>query len=148
MKTIIALWNTANCGKTETLRHLARILVETFPNNFELDPPGPTIPGQGDFRLIVRTGERIVALETQGDPGYGLAEKLDELSGRFEADLIFCSTRTRGETVHAVENLARTRDFEVIWTSTYTNDDSDRHDFLNNLKADHIFDLARRANLI
>ncbi|MES2738370.1 MAG: hypothetical protein V4672_18765 [Verrucomicrobiota bacterium] len=57
--------------------------------------------------------------------------------------LIFCATRTSGETVQAVEELAEAADYEVIWTSTYQTGNEEWQGRLNALKARHLIELLK-----
>lgn len=145
-KGIIAIWHVANRGKTETLRELARLLLETFPTHVPVFPNPPAVPDSGDFRLVVEINGRIVAVESQGDPHTDLHGRLLDLVNNLGVDVIFCSTRTRGDTVAAVEHLRMTRGFETIWTSTYQTERG--HSVVNHLKAQHIIELVRNLSIL
>lgn len=145
MKTIIAIWHTAEKGKTETVREIAKILIQTFPDINSIDPIPIHVPPKGDFRLVIEINGVKIGLESQGDPNTNLMGRLRELVVDFECDLIFCTTRTRGETVNAVENISVEFGFDVIWTSTYQLQRN--HTLLNNLKAKHLIDLAQNMGL-
>ena len=68
-----------------------------------------------------------------------------ELVDERGADVIFCSTRTKGDTVRAVEEIGA-RGFEVLWTSTYETERD--HDAVNELKARHLLELMCSMNLL
>ena len=143
-KTILAVWNAANCGKTETLRRLAILFKEKFPSaSFSLDE----IPVDGDFRLIIIMGDIKIAIESKGDPKTDLQSRLIELD-ELGCNLIICTCRTKGETVNAIINMEKTCSFETIWTSTYQGKPSLNYSFLNNKKAEHIFDLLMSPELL
>lgn len=145
-KTILALWHVANRGKTETLREVANLLLQTYPNHVAVFPIPLAVPPTGDFRMVVRISGRVVAVESQGDPGTDLNGRLLDLVNNFGAEVIFCSTRTKADTVAAVENLRITQGFEAIWTSTYQTDRN--HNFVNRLKAQHIIELVRGLSIL
>lgn len=148
MKTILSIWNTGKKGKTETLREFANLLISTYPS-FKLVYPGTiNIPSTTDFRLVVEINGKIVGIESQGDPNTELGKRLIDLADNFKCDIILCSCRTRGETVEAVNNLVKTRNFKTIWTSTYQIEDITLHQFVNQLKAKHIMELLVSIKLI
>jgi len=53
-----------------------------------------------------------IRIESQGDPGSRLEESL-LLFVKIKCTVVVCATRTRGQTVNAVEKLQP--DYEVIW---------------------------------
>ena len=139
LKNIIAVSNASNKGKSSTLRHVANILLTEFPS----EKIEGELPEEGDFRLIIRINELKIAVESQGDPGTRLKDRLIDLDKR-NCDLIICTCRTKGETKDAILHLENT--YNIIWTSTYT---SNRDiDLLNRVKAEHIIDLLKKKNLV
>ena len=146
MKTILAIWHTAGKGKTETIRELAQNLMRIYPNYKAIFPNPVKVHPTDDFRLIIEINGKIIGLESQGDPKTNLKKRLEELATNYSCDLIFCTTRTRGETVYAVENTATTFGYDQIWTSTYQT--SGNHSLVNDLKAKHIINLVQNLNLI
>jgi hypothetical protein len=145
-KAILAIWHTADKGKTETLREIATLLLHTFPRYSAILPAPSVVPPSGDFRLVVNINGRIVAVESRGDPNTNLLNRLQDLATNFCADVIFCSTRTKGDTVAAVDDVAASSGFEVIWTSTYQ---TDKHQKVaNRLKAEHVIDLMRKLSYL
>lgn len=150
MKTILAVWNTSDKGKTETLREFAHLLLTTYPSYRLIYPTPLVISTTYDFRLVVEIKGVIIGVESQGDPNTNLDKRLLDLADnpKFKCDLILCSTRTRGDTVDAVDNLANTRGFQTIWTSTYQIDNRANHKLVDQLKAKHILDLLQGLGLI
>ena len=144
-KAILAVWNTAGRGKTATLRALANLLLQEYPNSVRVFASGPVPLVGGDFRLIMNIDGLVVAVESQGDPNTRLRERLIDLADNWNADVIFCSCRTKGETVAAVENLIEAG-FEGVWTSTYQTD-RDR-EAVNTLKGRHILELMQSLDLM
>ena len=146
MKTIIAIWNIADKGKTATIREFAKLLITTYPNYRLIFPIPIVIPTTGDFRLIIEINGKIIGIESQGDPKTNLKNRLLELSDNFNCDIILCSTRTKGDTIEAVDNLFNNRGFQTIWTSTYQM--ATNHNLVNQAKAKHLLDLLQLLNLI
>lgn len=149
MPTIIAVWHESNKGKSETLREFARLLLSTYPRYKAIEPIPASVLPKYDFRLVVEIKGKVIGIESQGDPGTRLKERLEELAyKKFKCDIILCTTRTKGYTVEAVDNLWKTRGFDVIWTSTYQIADTSLHGQVNRLKAKHILELIHNLGLI
>jgi hypothetical protein len=146
-KTILAVWHTGSRGKSSSLREAAKYLLSAFPNH--RFPPGApsSIPATGDFRLVVNVRGKIVAFETQGDPNTDLGGRLQEIVSLYAPDVILCSTRTKGETVEAVEAIERNHSYESIWTSTYQVDIAQQN-AANALKGRHIVELLQGLSII
>lgn len=147
-KTILAIWNTGGKGKTETVREFAKLLLLTYNNYAEIFPIPASIPSKGDFRLVVNINGRIVGIESMGDPKTNLEKRLLNLSDNYKCDLIICTCRTRGETVWAVDNVANSRGYETIWSSTYQVVGKNQKQISNNLKAKHLLELLSRLGKI
>lgn len=146
MKTILAIWHTSNKGKTETLREFTNLLLLSFPTYRHIFPNPAAIPARGDFRLVVEINGKIIGIESKGDPRTGLHNRLLDLADNFKCDIILCTSRTKGETVEAVDNLFLNRGFQTIWTSTYQM--ATNHQLVNQAKARHILDLLLSLRLI
>ncbi|RKR05165.1 hypothetical protein C8C83_4498 [Flavobacterium sp. 90] len=147
-KTILAVWQSEDKGKSETLREFATLLLATYPTHRIIFPITGIIPSAGDFRLVVEINGQIIAVETQGDPKTDLEKRLFDLADNFNCELILCATRTRGETVWAVNEVVNRRGFEPIWTSTYEIRNNSNYTLVNRLKASHILDLLQTLNII
>ena len=148
MRTILAIWHQANKGKSETLREFSNLLLLTYPTATIIFPTPGVIPAGGDFRLIVEIHGIIVGVETSGDPGTNLEQGLIDLADNFHCTVILCTTRTSGQTVHAVDQLVFTRGYNVIWTSTYQVSIPIQYNFVNQQKARHIFELLQGLGVI
>lgn len=148
MKSVIAVWNAGGKGKSNTLRELARLLLTEYPNCRPIYPDPAVIPAKGDFRLLIEINKKIIAIETKGDPGTNLEERLIDLAEIHHCDLIFCTCRTSGETKLAVKHLSAKCGHEIIWTSTYQVADGDKHKLINTLKAKHLLDLVKKLGLL
>lgn len=146
LKTIIAIWHVAEKGKTETVRAIANNLMEMYPNYNAIFPNPAFVPDENDFRLVIEINGKIIGIESEGDPNSNLETRLIELATKYKCDIIYCTTRTKGETVRAVERTADSHDFDQIWTSTYQT--TAQHQIVNDLKAKHIIDLTQNLNLL
>jgi len=146
MKTIIAIWNSAEKGKSSTILELTNLLLTKFPNHkivfCDKDVNKLTI----DFRLIIEINGKTIALESQGDPGTKLEHRLDNVEAKYHPFLIFCTCRTRGETVAAINNVSKRHLYDKIWTSTY--DTTHSYKLINGIKAEHLLDLIIKMQLI
>lgn len=146
MSTIIAIWNSGGKGKSSTILNLANLLMTSYTAHKVIYCSKNVISLTIDFRLIIEISGKVIALESQGDPKTHLEKRLDDIVLKYKPDLIICSTRTRGKTVHAVDNIASKYSFDTIWTSTYQIAHS--HTLVNNLKSEHLLDLIVKLGLI
>lgn len=148
LKTILTIWHSSNKGKTETLREFAKLLLTNYPKNEPIFPIPTIIPTTGDFRIVVEINGKIIGVESKGDPKTKLKERLIDLADNFHCDIILCSSRTRGETVDAVDFLYQSRGFQTIWTSTYQMAKPTDRIFVNKLKAKHLLELLEELSLL
>lgn len=146
MKTILAIWHSAGKGKTESVKELANLILHHSPSYKALIPLN--IPINGDFRVVIKVGVKIICIESQGDPNTEFRKRLFELDSLYNPDLIICTTRTKGETCDAVGDLAKDKKYQVIWSSTYQIEDKSKHNLVNSLKAKHLFDLLINLRLL
>ncbi|CAM4341972.1 hypothetical protein [Flavobacterium terrigena] len=146
MKTILTIWNTSNKGKSSTILELANLLLRTFPKHTIIYTSKDIFKLSVDFRLIIEINGKIIALESQGDPGTGLEKRLNNIITLHKPYLIITSSRTRGETIWAINNVADLHKYDKIWTSTY--ETSHSHKLANELKAEHLLDLIKKLGLI
>lgn len=148
-KTLLAISNSAAQGKTSTLRNVSTILLENFSPKIifpkALDKARALeFIATGDFRLILIINGVKIAVESQGDPGTDLKERLKDLVEQ-ECDVIICTCRTRGATTDAVVDLKDL--YSIVWSSTYSSNKFS-HEFLNAKKAEHIIDLLESLNYL
>ena len=147
MTNIIALWHGAGRGKSSSLRNLANL----FDQQYQLDIPAEIlerIEARFDFQWVFEINGVTVAILSQGDPRTNLERRLRDLIAINNCNLIFCATRTRGETVRAVENVANAFDTNIIWTSTYQPTNENDVDQLNEIKAQHLLDLVHQMGYV
>jgi hypothetical protein len=139
-------------GKSETIREFARVLLNKYrkPERrieyFEWkgkEIEGENVPCEGDITLVVKINETTIGIRSLGDPGSETDEALKKLAKK--CDIIVCASRTRGETVWAVDVL---QNFATIWTSTYQIADTSLQSKVNRLKAQQIMELITELALI
>ena len=146
MKTIIAISNTSEKGKSTTILNLANLLISNYPNHKIIFCDQSIDNLTIDFRLIIEINGRIIALESQGDPGTELEKRLSHIINVHIPELIFCTCRTRGETVWAIDNIANKHSYNKIWTSTYQV--TQNRKLTNALKAEHLLDLIIKTGIV
>jgi hypothetical protein len=146
MKTIIAVRNSGGKGKSSTILELANLMMTTFPNHkitySNKNEKDLTI----DFRLVIEINEKKLVFESQGDPGTQLEERLEDIVSKYKPQLIFCTCRTRGETVDAIKKIAAKHTYNEIWTSTY--DTTLSNQVVNKIKAVHLYDLVDKLGIL
>ncbi|MEZ5384839.1 MAG: hypothetical protein R3F13_04935 [Prosthecobacter sp.] len=142
-KTIVAVWHSGSKGKTSTLRAVATHLLRIYPSHQILHG---SISATGDFSLVVRINQQVIAVESKGDPHTQLFERLVEIVGKFAPDVIFCTTRTKGDTIAAVEAIESKYGYEAIWTSTYQI--ARNQATANDLKGQHLIALLQGLGII
>ncbi len=147
MKTILAIWHSSNKGKSATLRNVAALLLARSGVTV-LFPIGGPPDMTGDFRLVIQINGKVISIESQGDPNTNLKHRLSELVTLYRSDLIFCTTRTRGDTVDAVNSVADGHGYEIIWTSTYQMANRSNDASANDAKARHLLDLLQTLRRI
>ncbi|KAF2517517.1 hypothetical protein E0W68_11145 [Flavobacterium salilacus subsp. salilacus] len=147
-KTILAVWNAGAKGKSNTLRAFANLLLRTYPSYNPIFPIPMKVHAIDDIRVVVEINGVIIGVESQGDPNTHLQDRLTDLAKNYKCDIILCTTRTRGETVHAVYHVANVWGYQTILTSTYQIEDETQHNLVNELKAKHILDLLQSLGLI
>ena len=120
--------------------------MRIHPSFKAISPNPATVPPKYDFRLVIEINGKIIGLESLGDPKSNLEMRLQELITKYKCDIIYCTTRTRGETVRAVNTVSNNNGYNQIRTSTYQG--TSNHSLLNDLKAQHIIDLTQKLGLI
>jgi len=144
MKYILAVWNRGGKGKTQTLHYLANHFIDTPYPGLNIIVHKTSSSLKNDFRFVFEIGGKVIAIESQGDPNTNLALRIDDLIVKYKCDTIICATRTRGDTVQAVEYSG----YDTIWTSTYDILDHNNHQKVNELNAKHILELLQTLQAI
>lgn len=127
MNAIIAIWNSGGKRKSSTVLPLANLLLRKYPNLSVIYSSNDIRNLSIDFTLIIKINKKTIALESSGDLDTGLEKRLNKIVNDYNPNLIFCTCRTRGKTVYAVDNTPNNFGYDTIWSSTYqvtNNDDS------------------------
>ena len=114
-KTIIAVYGSAQEGKSSTIKKVCQKLIANFPDAIASDL---AIDYSADISVTIIIGNIKIGIESQGDPSTGLLERLDKLAID-GCDIIICATRRRGETTNAVGEVAEKYNYNMIWLSSY-----------------------------
>jgi hypothetical protein len=107
-KLIIALKGKANVGKSHTIKLVSDFLLSNYKNLKIVSK----IPSNIDISIIIDISGIKIGIESQGDPGGRLSESLIQFL-EMNCDIIICATRTRGQTVNAVNKLNSSHN--IIW---------------------------------
>jgi hypothetical protein len=116
MPHLFALQGPGSCGKSDTLIRLYQALQTKYP--------AATIQtvqsGTKDIAVIMHGIKTlIVGIESQGDPNSRLQQSLSVFAAA-RCDIIFCACRTRGMTVHWVNNLSPTYHIHFVTQTQIT----------------------------
>jgi len=135
-KTVFANWGHARQGKSDTIKRIAKKILDSYPN-------ATTEPSQidysADINVIITADNLKIGIESQGDPNSRLPDSLKRFSAD-NCDIIICATRTSGGTVEEVDNLAPK--YDIIWVTNYRSKENTEK--LNQLSAEQIFDLIKK----
>lgn len=107
-KTIICLYAPANCGKTKTIRSLFR----------KLGGGKNVLNGTHDFVADVNFGNKRIGFASQGDPGSNHRACIEQ-HAKNKCDIIVTASRTKGDTVGVVYDIANIYDYTVVWISPF-----------------------------
>lgn len=136
-KTIIAVYGRAGEGKSSTIKLVCQKLLNEFPNATS-SIPKEEISYSGDILLIITLGSVRIGIESQGDPkSRMITEETIKYLAEEKCDIILCATRTSGETVHIVDEIANSHDYRTLWLSTFWGHHLN-HNVLNDQLGDQI----------
>lgn len=108
MKKIIVLYGRANCGKSETIKNVFKILNSNYPTAMV-----DIIFSGSDIKILMKNLKGLtVGIESQGDPNSRLDQSLQDFQNA-QCDIIICTSRTRGMTVNWINSLANS--FQIGW---------------------------------
>jgi len=137
VKTLIAVRGVANRGKSDSIKKAYKLLVDAYPAAVV-----EKFVFRADIKIIVTIKGVKVGIESQGDPTDRLPESL-----RYFAEagckVIICATRTRGETVDAVNDLSSQYDIE--WIEKSEEPDAQKKESANRAVAQEIFEKTQSA---
>ncbi len=146
-KYIICDYARACWGKSATTLDVIKILDECpCVTSKENGTIGESLDRYAEF--VTDSGIKI-AVVTQGDPDSRQEEYLKKASNEFNADVIICTARTRGETVDNVCAIAK-NGYDIIWFQNFStnNPDSATCEELNKCSAVGILKLVGRLKNI
>lgn len=113
MKKVIALYGRSNVGKTATIKKFTRLLKEHYGDAIHIQKLKDHDPDWDVQLLVTIHGRLIVGIESQGDTGDRVWPSMGVFA-EAACDIIFCATRTRGETCYAVESLME-KGYKLEW---------------------------------
>ncbi len=117
-KTIIVVKGTKKQGKTESITTLFSILENEGHKTFECTTTQNTKETVG----TIMYHSTKIGFCSIGDPNSSQKDNLEKLIFEENCDIIITASRTRGETVNNIANLAKVNNYTIIWTSNYTCD--------------------------
>ena len=125
MKTIIAIKESAEKGKTHAVKEAAKRFP--FQSVEYFDYYGNNIPQNEKGEIICRGtinvngNEQTIGFSSEGDYRSVVdnALKVITCGETIEVDVIVTASRTRGGSVDAINDFAAKHGYDVIWTSLY-----------------------------
>ena len=130
-KTIIAIYGTANVGKSTTLRSLGSQLVSsgaTTTDNMQT----------WEYRAVFDYLQTKLGLQTFGDLENLVQEGLDHFLMN-ACELIIIATKRYGATIDAVGAFAGDNGYRIIWIAPYeVRDESIATQVIKDYSASHI----------
>jgi hypothetical protein len=136
-KAVIGLRGKGNVGKSQTIKKAYKILKsrhKTATEEYLIDG--------ADVRVVLTIKGVKIGIESQGDPGSRLEESL-LLFVNVKCTVIICATRTRGQTVSAVESLQP--DYKVIWIEQDVRSIVSEHEPSNRAMARRVVEEVEKA---
>jgi len=110
-KKIIALKGAPRVGKSETVKKAYALLKAKYPNaKIEFEKILTT-----DITVILKIKNVKIGIESQGDPNGHLVTGSLTRFVKESCQVIICATRTRGQTVEAVEEVQQKHQYDVVW---------------------------------
>lgn len=115
MKAMILVWGSAERGKSQSIKRLAMslpfssIIRPWNADDYDSYVIGTIIDNDGN--------ERIVGLESQGDP-YSKQKEWIEACVSANCEVIVAASRSYGQTVRDARDAARDNGYEIIEVTT------------------------------
>lgn len=143
MGTIILISNPAKKGKSSTLIKLATIILDKYVDTqiIYTNKSTSTI----DFTLVIRAKGKIIAFESQETYNNQSENKLENIITTYNPDILFCTSKTKGATLNAVNWIVSEFNYNCIKTSTY--EVVTDFEKANQTKAKHLFYMAIQLEL-
>jgi|GEM_PF-3441885 len=143
MGTILLISNPAKKGKSSTLVKLANLILDKYVDTQILYTTKNT--SNIDFTLVIKVKGKIIAFESQELTTKLLESKIKKTIENYSPDILFCTSKTQGKTVKAINQIAAQFNYNCIKTSTYEVDTD--FEKANQTKAKHLFYLAIQLEL-
>ena len=143
MSAIILVSNSAKKGKSSTLVELASIFLSKYIDAEILYSYKHKT--SIDFTLIIKAKGSIVAFESQGKPNTQLEKRLETIIKNYNPKVLFCTSRTKGETLQAVNRIVNKFNYNCIKTATY--EVNSNFELANTTKAKHLYYLLIQLDL-
>lgn len=137
-KEVIGLWGKGNVGKSQTIKKVYDLLKSKHKNVKEEHKE----EGRVDIIVVLTIGTTRIGIESQGDPCSRLEESL-RLFVKLGCTVIVCATRTRGQTVKAVEKLQP--NYEILWFEQSVKSTVSEQQASNNAMAQQIIGEVEKA---
>ena len=106
-KIIICLYANADCGKTKTIRSL---FLKLGGDRDALK--------KDDFIADVFFGGKKIGFASQGDPGTQQKENIED-HAKNGCDIIVTASRSKGDTVGNVSEIANKYGYKIVWISPF-----------------------------
>jgi hypothetical protein len=106
-RKVIAVYGASAVGKSTTIKKAYDLLKAKYKTAV-IDEIFVGV----DIKVVLTINGKKIGIESQGDPGSRLEDSLS-LFVNSGCQIIICATRTRGQTVEAVEKLQP--EYEVLW---------------------------------
>ena len=119
MKAMILVWGSAERGKSQSIKRLAMTLpFSSIIRPWNADDYDSYVIGT----IKDNDGnERIVGLESQGDP-YSNQKEWIEACVSANCEVIVAASRSYGQTVRNARDAARDKGYEIIEVTTHYHD--------------------------
>lgn len=145
-KTIIVIYGRQNEGKSETIKRICQLILSDFP----YARPSKTPDYSGVILLSIQIGNIKIGIESQGDPNSRMLNQdtIRKLADKNEdpilggCDIIICTTRTGGKTVHKVDEIANDYAYHTLWMSSFFSPKLNKN-VLNNLAAKNCIEVIK-----
>lgn len=143
MGAIILISNSANKGKSSTLVELANLILNKYVDAQIVYTYKQTTTI--DFTLVIRVKGKIVAFKSKETSNTEPENSLEKIIATYSPDILFCTSKTKGETLNVVNQIISKFNYSCIKTSTYqVNNDFEK---ANQTKAKHLFYLTIQLEL-
>lgn len=143
MSTIVLVSNSAKKGKTSTLVELVSVFLSKYVDAEILYSYQHKT--SIDFTLIIKAKGSIGAFESQCCTNTQLENRLETIIQIYNPKVLFCTSKTQGGTLQAINQIATKFSYNCIKTTTYQVNTN--FETANKTKAKHLFYLLIQLEL-